>query len=44
MVYYFDSNEVTPAAVIYVGKDKFESLSPSVLHISECLRVLLIQC
>jgi hypothetical protein len=27
MVYYFTSNEVTPAAFIYVGKDKVESMS-----------------
>jgi hypothetical protein len=25
MVYYFTSNAVSPAAFIYVGKDKFES-------------------
>ena len=25
MVYYFTSNAVTPAAFIYVGKDKVES-------------------
>lgn len=25
MVYYFTSNVVSPAAFIYVGKDKFES-------------------
>lgn len=25
MVYYFTSNVVTPAAYVYVGKDKFES-------------------
>ena len=25
MVYYFSSNVVSPAATIYVGKDKFES-------------------
>ena len=28
MVYYFTSNVVTPAAFIYVGKDKFESKLP----------------
>ena len=27
MVYYFTSNVVDPPATIYVGKDKFESLS-----------------
>lgn len=26
MVYYFTSNVVSPAAFIYVGKDKFESM------------------
>lgn len=26
MVYYFTSNVVKPAAFIYVGKDKFESM------------------
>lgn len=29
MVYYFTSNVVTPAAFIYVGKDKFESMPPT---------------
>ncbi|KAJ5691480.1 coiled-coil domain-containing protein 25 [Penicillium malachiteum] len=28
MVYYFTSNVVSPAAFIYVGKDKFESMCP----------------
>ena len=28
MVYYFVSNVTDPPATIYVGKDKFESLSP----------------
>jgi hypothetical protein len=27
MVYYFTSNVVTPPATIYVGKDKFESMT-----------------
>jgi hypothetical protein len=27
MVYYFTSNVVDPAGFIYVGKDKFESMS-----------------
>lgn len=27
MVYYFSSNVVEPSGFIYVGKDKFESLS-----------------
>jgi hypothetical protein len=27
MVYYFTSNVVDPAAFIYVGKDKVESMS-----------------
>jgi hypothetical protein len=29
MVYYFTSNVVDPAAFIYVGKDKVESMSPA---------------
>ena len=29
MVYYFKSTAVDPAAFVYVGKDKFESESPS---------------
>lgn len=28
MVYYFSSNTVSPAAFIYVGKDKVESEQP----------------
>lgn len=31
MVYYFTSNVVSPAAFIYVGKDKFESMPLTVL-------------
>lgn len=30
MVYYFTSNVVSPAAFIYVGKDKVESTSPRI--------------
>lgn len=32
MVYYFTSNVVSPAAFIYVGKDKFESMLLAALH------------
>ncbi|KAL8650879.1 MAG: hypothetical protein Q9210_003560 [Variospora velana] len=34
MVYYFTSNVVEPPAMLYVGKDKFESMSsPTAKHV-----------
>lgn len=43
MVYYFSSNTVSPAAFIYVGKDKVESAFGPSVFLSLFLRILLVR-